>query len=47
MQTVFIECACRKTAKRRAPWAAVIIKVSGGFQAFECQRDAEVWKRQK
>ena len=47
MRTVFIECACRKTAKRRAPWAAVTCKCDGGFWAFESVTDARVWKGQK
>jgi len=45
--TQFIECACRKTASRRAPWAAKITKVDGGFRAFEYVSDFYVWKNQK
>jgi|DEB0MinimDraft_4_1074332.scaffolds.fasta_scaffold129381_2 hypothetical protein len=45
--TKFIECASRKTAHRRAPWAAKITKVEGGFMAFEYVSDFHVWKGQK
>lgn len=47
MRTVFIECKSRSTAKRRAPWAAVITKVDGGFMAFESVSDYEMWRNQK
>ena len=43
----FIEVNCRKTAKRRASWAAVITKVCGGFLAFEYASDYQTWKNQK
>jgi|DEB0MinimDraft_6_1074348.scaffolds.fasta_scaffold11000_2 hypothetical protein len=44
---VFIECACIKTAKRRAAWAAKIAVVEGGFIAFEYVSDYVAWKNQK
>lgn len=47
MRTQFIECKTRRTAVRRAPWAAEIIKVSGGYMAFESIADAEAWKAQR
>lgn len=34
-------------AKRRAPWAAKIVKVYGGFIAFACPVDYSIWKNQK
>jgi len=47
MRKEFIECASRSTARRRAPWAAVIAKVEGGFMAFESVADYATWKKQK
>lgn len=47
MRAQFIECKSRETAKRRAPWAAVIIKVDGGYKAYESRADAATAKRQK
>lgn len=47
MQKAFIECACRKTAKRRATWAVVITKVEGGFMAFESANEYYTWRNQK
>lgn len=44
---MFIECRCRKTAKRRAPWASVIVKVEGGFLAFDCYAEFQDWKRER
>jgi hypothetical protein len=47
MRILFIECKSRSTAKRRAPWAAVIAKCEGGFTAFESVTDYKTWKTQK
>ncbi|MGH6625128.1 MAG: hypothetical protein ACRECD_01050 [Burkholderiaceae bacterium] len=47
MRKEFVECKTRATAVRRCPWAAVIIKVDGGYMAFESVNDADVWRRQK
>lgn len=47
MRRVFIRCASRNTAKRRATWAACIIKTEGGFLAFESMADYLTWKGQK
>jgi hypothetical protein len=47
MKKEFIECKSRSTAKRRAPWACKIVKVEGGFMAFESWEDFEVWHNQK
>ena len=35
MRKLFIECGSYNTAKRRAPWAQVIMKVTAGDIAFE------------
>jgi hypothetical protein len=34
-------------AKRRAPWAAVIARIYGGFIAFESVDDFIIWKGQQ
>lgn len=47
MRSAFIECRSRTTAGRRAPWAAIIIKVEGGFHAFESMTDYRIWRGQK
>lgn len=47
MRCEFICCRSRSTAVRRAPWAAVIARVGGGFRAFESAADYHTWRRQK
>jgi len=47
MKTEFIECKTRVTAKRNCPWAAIVVKVSGGYKAFESWDDYYTWKNQK
>lgn len=37
----------RKQATKIAPWAAVIVKVDGGYKAFESVDDFIVWSKQK
>lgn len=47
MKTEMIACKSRSTAARKAPWAAKIVKVEGGYLAFASVTDYETWKRQK
>lgn len=47
MRTAFIECKSRKTAKRRCPWASKIVKVEGGYHAFESIDDWQTWRAHK
>ena len=47
MRQAFIECKCRKTAVRRCPWACKIVKVCGGYHAFESWNDYDIWKNAK
>jgi hypothetical protein len=47
MPTKFIDTPNPKLAVARAPWAAGIIKVDGGFLAFETVTDYRNWKNQK
>ena len=47
MRKEFIECKCRKTAIKHCPWASKIVKVCGGYLAFESWSDFNVWKNEK
>jgi len=46
MRTAFIP-GSRKAAVSACPWAAIIVKVDGGYLAFESIVDHRRWKRQK
>jgi len=47
MRQEFFEAKTRKEATHKAPWAAKIVKVEGGYMAFESTEGYETWKRQK
>jgi hypothetical protein len=47
MRTEFIECEDQEDAENRAPWAARLVKVEGGWMAFESISDYETWSKQK
>ena len=47
MRRELIECKSRATAKKQAPWAAVIAKVDGGYMAWESVADYQTWCAQK
>lgn len=47
MRKEFFECKCRKTAVKRAPWACKIVKVCGGYLAFESWTDYDILKNEK
>jgi len=47
MKKVFIETEKRNVAVKAAPWACKIVKVEGGYMAFESWEDFKVWKNQK
>ena len=47
MGSYFIEARTRKEAEEQAEGAAVIVKVEGGYMAFDTVTDYEVWKNQK
>lgn len=47
MRSQFVECKTRKQALAACPWAAVIIKVDGGYQCFESVTDADTFRRQR
>jgi hypothetical protein len=43
----FIGVKTRKEAEQEATWAAKIVKVEGGYLAFESIADYKTWKNQK
>ena len=45
MRRQTIDVKAYATAKRRAPWAAIIARVEGGFIAFESINDYRNWRR--
>lgn len=47
MRLQFIECKDRKTAAKRCPRACKIVKVEGGYMAFESLTDYETWRKQQ
>lgn len=47
MRQLFLAVETLAEAENLAPWAAEIIKVEGGFRAFESVRDAKTWNSQE
>lgn len=47
MRQAFYECKYRYQAVKEMPWAAVIVKVCGGYRGFESVSDYDIWKDQK
>jgi len=47
MRIELIRLKTHNGAKRRAPWAAIIVPVYSGFMAFESMDDFIQWKAQK
>lgn len=47
MKTQSIQAKSLQAAKKLAPWAAKVVKVEGGFMAFESIQDYKTWKNQK
>jgi hypothetical protein len=47
MRKEFINASSAKQARKLAPWAAKVVKVEGGYLAFESVADAQTWRRQK
>lgn len=47
MTAKFIQAKTKKEAQEQAPWAYKIVKVDGGYMAFERVQDYETWKNQK
>jgi len=44
---LIVDAATLKEAAAKAPWAAVIIQVTGGWMAFESAVDYLTWGKQK
>ena len=40
-------CKTAKEAKEKASWAAKVVKVEGGYMAFEYMTDYFTWQNQK
>jgi hypothetical protein len=47
MKSQFIEAKSKQQAEKLAPWAEIIVKVEGGYHAFESAEDYRIWKQQK
>jgi hypothetical protein len=47
MRKQLLSVTSPKDAQKLAPWAAKIVKVDGGYMAFESMADYQAWKRQK
>lgn len=47
MRQQFIDCSTYRTAYKRAPWASRVMKVCGGYIAFESWSDYYTAKNQK
>jgi len=43
----FLDVQTRYKAQKLAPWACVIVRVIGGFMAFEFLDDYKIWRNQK
>jgi len=46
MRREFIAVTTKREARKLAPWAAIITKCEGGYQAFESVDDYRTWKNQ-
>ncbi|WP_438435384.1 hypothetical protein [Gorillibacterium sp. sgz500922] len=47
MRQTHIDAKTAAEARKKAPWAAKVVKVTGGYLAFESINDYETWKNQK
>jgi hypothetical protein len=48
MRREFLQgCKGWRKASKQCPWAACIIRVDGGFMAFESKYDFRIWEKQK
>lgn len=47
MRTKYVPCKYRYQAVKECPWASKIVKVCGGYYAFESITDYLTWKNQK
>lgn len=47
MKKEMITASSAKQARKLDPWAAKIVKVEGGYMAFESVSDYQTWRKQK
>lgn len=47
MKTKTIYGVTKRKALTEMPWAAIVIKVEGGYMGFESVADYKTWKNQK
>lgn len=47
MRKEFVRAASRLAVLKLCPWAAITIKVEGGYMAFESVTDGRTWQRQR
>ena len=47
MQEFLEGCKTAKEAREKATWASKVVKVEGGYIAFEFMSDFSTWKNQK
>lgn len=47
MQEFLEGCKTAKEAREKATWASKVVKVDGGYIAFEFMSDFSTWKNQK
>lgn len=47
MQCEFVEVETLDEAEVACPWATIVVKVEGGYLAFESVADYETWKAQQ
>ncbi len=47
MQVILEGCKTVKETKQKASWAAKVIRVEGGYMAFEFMSDYFTWQNQK
>ena len=41
------KCGVKAAVEIIAPWASKIVRVCGGYKAFESWTDYEIWRKQK
>lgn len=47
MRQIMVTVATRQAAQKAAPWAVKIVKVDGGYIAFESIQDYATWRKQR
>ena len=47
MRNEFITCKYYYQARKACLWASIIIKVEGGYKAFECLNEYATYKKQR